>query len=65
VGVDPIELAIALGSVWVPNLEDETISRIDPATGIVDTIPIGSPVSAIAVDESTGNLRVVIAERLA
>ena len=63
VGVDPSDLAVGLDAVWVGNLEDGTISRIDPSTGIADTIPIGSPVAAIAVDESTRSLWTVIARR--
>jgi len=28
---------------WIPNLLDNTVSRIDPATNtVVDTIPVGS-----------------------
>jgi len=32
VGIDPESVAVGEGGVWVANVEDETISRIDPAT---------------------------------
>ena len=64
VGLEPTDLAVGLDAVWVANLEDGTISRIDPVTGRVETIPIGSPVAAIAVDESNRSLWVVIARRV-
>ena len=63
VGVDPIDIAAGLDALWVANLEDGTISRIDAATRLVETIQIGSPVAAIAVDESTQSLWIVIAQR--
>ena len=63
VGADPIDLAVGLDAVWVANLDDGTISRIDPVAGAVETITIGSPVAAIAVDESSRSLWIVIAKR--
>ena len=63
VGVDPIDLAAGLDAPWVANLEDGTISRIDSGTRLVETISIGSPVAAIAVDESSESLWIVIARR--
>ena len=32
VGIDPLAIAHGAGGVWVANVEDETISRIDPQT---------------------------------
>jgi hypothetical protein len=63
VGVDPIDIAAGLDALWVANLEDGTISRIDAGTRLVETTQIGSPVAAIAVDESSRSLWVVIAIR--
>jgi hypothetical protein len=63
VGVDPIDIDAGLDALWVANLEDGTISRIDAGTRLVETIQIGSPVAAIAVDESTRSLWIVIARR--
>jgi predicted Ser/Thr protein kinase len=63
VGVDPIDIATGLDALWVANLEDGTISRIDAGTRQVETIQIGSPVAAIAVDESSRSLWIVIAIR--
>jgi streptogramin lyase len=51
VGVNPTDLAVGLESVWVSNQGDGTISRIDPVTHAVDSIPIGAPAAAIAVDD--------------
>jgi len=64
VGLDPIDIAAGLDASWVANLEDGTISRIDPVTSVVDTIEIGSPVAAIAVDELSRTLWIVIERRL-
>jgi serine/threonine protein kinase len=63
VGVDPIDIAAGLDALWVANLEDGTISRIDAGTRLVETIQIGSPVAAIAVDKSSRSLWIVIAIR--
>ena len=63
VGTDPIDIAAGLDALWVANLEDGTISRIDAGTRLVETIRIGSPVAAIAVDESSRSIWIVIAIR--
>jgi hypothetical protein len=63
VGTDPIDIAAGLDALWVANLEDGTISRIDAGTRLVETIQIGSPVAAIAVDKSSRSLWIVIAIR--
>jgi YVTN family beta-propeller protein len=63
VGTDPTDIAVGLGSVWVTNHGDGTISQIDPITrDVVETITIGSSVAALAVDESTSTLWVVVSE---
>jgi len=64
VGVDPSDLAVGLDAVWVANAENGTISRIDPSTRVPETIPIGSPVAAIAVDKSSQSLWIVVARRV-
>ena len=51
--------------MWVSNLGEGTISRIDPVTHAVKTIPIGAPAAAIAVDDVHGVLWVAIAQRRA
>ena len=63
VGVNPTDLAVGLESVWVSNQGDGTISRIDPVTHAVDSIPIGAPAAAIAVDDVHGVLWVAIGQR--
>ena len=63
VGLDPTDLAIGLDAVWVANHGEGTISRIDPVTKAVETIEVGAPVAAIAVDESSGSLWITVAER--
>ena len=63
VGTDSIDIAAGLDALWVANLEDGTISRIDAGTRLVETIQIGSPVAAIAVDESSRSPWIVIAIR--
>jgi streptogramin lyase len=60
VGGDPTDIAVGLGAVWVTNRGDETISRIDPVTRIAAPIPVGAPVTSIAVDETTGMLWVAV-----
>jgi YVTN family beta-propeller protein len=42
VGDHPEGISIGDGSVWVANVEDDTVSRIDPATNrVVATIAVG------------------------
>lgn len=62
VGIGPTDVATGLGSVWVANQGEDTLSRIDPITGEVETIPIGGPAAAIAIDEPTGTVWVVFAQ---
>ncbi len=49
VGADPDAITLGAGSVWVANLDDETVSRVDPATmTAVRTLPVGGPPDGIA-----------------
>jgi YVTN family beta-propeller protein len=50
VGVRPGEPVVARGSVWVPNLDDDTVTRIDVATRRVagGALSPGGPVTGIA-----------------
>ena len=50
VGARPGPVAAGFGSVWVGNIDDKTLSRIDLKTRrVVRTIPLGATPSAIAV----------------
>ena len=62
VGLGPTDVATGLGSVWATNQGEGTLSRIDPITGEVETIPIGGPAAAIAIDEPTETVWVVFAQ---
>jgi serine/threonine-protein kinase len=62
VGIGPTDVATGLGSVWVTNQGEDTLSRIDPITGEVETIPIGGPAAAVAIDEPTETVWVVFAQ---
>jgi serine/threonine protein kinase len=61
VGIGPSDVETGLGSVWVTNQGEDTLSRIDSITGEVETIPIGGPAAAIATDEPTETVWVVLA----
>ena len=57
VGSDPTEVAVdpALGTVYVTNFADDTVSVIDAATNTVTaTIPVGSEPWGVAVDPALG-----------
>jgi serine/threonine protein kinase len=51
VGVDPESVVVGGGGVWVANVKDETVSRIDPATREIERrgIAVGDYPSDIAV----------------
>jgi DNA-binding beta-propeller fold protein YncE len=50
VGRRPVAVAIGLGSVWVANADDGTVSRIDPERHeLIRTIGIGAPAIDLAV----------------
>jgi len=45
----------------VSDLEDGTVSRINPALNrVVDTIDVGGPAAAVSVDERTGQVWVYV-----
>jgi YVTN family beta-propeller protein len=52
VGARPRGLAFSSGSLWVANLDDQTISRVDPRTGrvvrTIATLPPGTPPTALS-----------------
>jgi YVTN family beta-propeller protein len=49
VGARPGAVTFGAGSLWVTNLDDQTISRVDPATlGTLRTIPVAGPPTGIA-----------------
>jgi peptide/nickel transport system substrate-binding protein len=48
VGHEPRALAAAIGSVWVVDAKDETVSRLEPSRNRVVTIPVGSDPVALA-----------------
>ncbi len=60
VGETATAIAVGLGSVWVSAL-DGTIREIDPRTGDVSQIEVGSPLAAIAVDGPSRTVWVTVA----
>jgi YVTN family beta-propeller protein len=48
VGRQPIALTVANKSVWVANYTDQTVTRIDRATGDIATIPVGGHPTGLA-----------------
>ena len=49
VGARPSAIAFGSGSLWVANLDDETVSRVDPGTlHTARTIPVGDPPTGVA-----------------
>src|SRR5207248_10531412 len=49
VGARPMAIASGSGSLWVANLDDRTISRVDPTTlQTLGTIPVADPPTGIA-----------------
>ena len=61
IGSQPSDIAVGLDAVWVTNQGDGTISKIDPISETVETIQVGAPVAAIAVDPATETLWVEVA----
>ena len=50
VGIRPGPIAFGLGSLWVGNVDDQTVTRLDPGTlQPVKAIPVGDPPTGIAV----------------
>jgi len=48
VGANPQAIAFGSGGLWVANLDDRTVSHIDPQTKQATAISIGAPVSGLA-----------------
>jgi YVTN family beta-propeller protein len=60
VGRGADRIAVAGGSVWVTNAIDETVSRVDPATGrVMATVPVGARPVGIAAGD--GKIWVIVA----
>jgi len=55
VGDQPTGMAVGLGAVWVSDAGG-SIYRVDPITRSSSTIPIGAPLTAIAIDPATRSL---------
>jgi DNA-binding SARP family transcriptional activator/streptogramin lyase len=53
VGRGPDALAVADGSLWVANEEDETVTRIDPATGRSVVVAVGGHPTGLAAARGT------------
>ena len=55
VGIDPESIAVGAGGVWVANVEDETVSRIDPAARELERggITVGDYASDVTVGAGT------------
>ena len=54
VGANPLATAWVAGKLWVPNIDDNTVSVVDPATAaVVSTIPTGQ--SPLAVASAAGH----------
>ncbi|MDQ3379611.1 MAG: protein kinase [Actinomycetota bacterium] len=55
VGIDPESIAVGAGGVWVANVEDETVSRIDPAARELERggIAVGDYASDVTVGAGT------------
>jgi YVTN family beta-propeller protein len=53
VGANPLASAAIAGQLWVPNIDANTVSIIDPATNsVLRTIDVGK--SPIAIAEAAG-----------
>jgi YVTN family beta-propeller protein len=54
VGTRPIAILAGDGAVWVANVEDNTVSRIDPTNDrVTATVDVHSDPSALAVFDRT------------
>ena len=49
VGRRPTAIAFGEGAIWVANTSDDSVTRIDPATGATSTIGVGLGPTAVAV----------------
>jgi YVTN family beta-propeller protein len=54
VGATPVALAASSNALWVANLDDQTITRVDPTTGqAVRTIPVDAEPAGIAASTAS------------
>jgi YVTN family beta-propeller protein len=54
VGAAPVALAAASNALWVVNLDDHTVTRVDPKTGqALRTIPVGDVPTGIAASNAS------------
>lgn len=53
VGTSPNGIAVGLGAVWVADA-DGSLYRLDPVTLEVSATSVGTPLTAVAVDEADG-----------
>ena len=49
VGATPTAVSVGEGAYWVTNGDGRTVSRVDPETNAVQTIPVGNGPSGIAI----------------
>lgn len=49
VGARPVSVVAGAGAVWVADSGDGTVSRVDPETGEIVTIPVGGSPVAVAI----------------
>ncbi|MGZ8650929.1 MAG: hypothetical protein ACXWX5_01995 [Actinomycetota bacterium] len=60
VGSDPGDIAVGLGSLWVSSESDGTVWKVNPSTEEATRFDFGAPVIALAVDEGTGTVWLLI-----
>jgi YVTN family beta-propeller protein len=49
VGVEPVAIAFGAGSLWVANVDDQTVMRIDPSSlRLIGTVSFGDPPTGLA-----------------
>ena len=51
-GPDPTAIAVGLGSAWVADAQTGDLYRIDPELERATTLPLGTPLAAVAVDDA-------------
>jgi YVTN family beta-propeller protein len=61
VGTSPNGIAVGLGAVWVADA-DGSLYRLDPVTNESTHASVGTPLTAVAVDEADGIVWVTTGE---
>lgn len=62
VGTNPSDVAAGPGAVWVSDEEEGLVTQVDAAAGVVtQTVDVGGPAQALAVDPETGDVWVYVA----